>query len=107
MDNQNEFYGDGFRHRRPPGPILVAPGAHSEGFVPVERPSTTDRPIEMSRLLPRPSLDIEVNELVDLSGSGGQHARSGGLTRIHHDQWNGSDAESLVSQAASSSNFSR
>ena len=104
MDNQNDVCGEGFRHRRPP--IVVATGAHSEGFVPVERASL-DRPIQMSRLLPRPSVDIEVNGLVDLSGvQHEQNARSG-LSRLHHEQWNGSDAESLVSQAASSSNFSR
>jgi hypothetical protein len=101
MDNPNEVYGEGFRHRRPP--ILVATGAHSEGFAPVERASA-DRPIEMSRLLARPSVDIEVNDLSVIHHE--QNARSG-LSRLHHEQWNGSDAESLLSQAAASSNFSR
>ena len=91
MENQNEHFGEGFRHRR--HPILVAPGAHSDGFIPERTP---DRPIEMSRLGLRPSVDIEVNDLVELSDSNG---RSG-------QQWNGSDAESLVSHAGSSG-FSR
>jgi hypothetical protein len=92
MENQNEKFGDGFRQRRN-GPILVATGAHSDGFTPERTP---ERPIEMSRLLLRPSVDNEVNELVELSDTNSRSAQ----------QWNGSDAESLVSNAGSSG-FSR
>ena len=88
--NQNENFGDGFRHRRQP--ILVATGAHSEGFTPERTP---ERPVEMTRFVPRPSVDAEVNELVEF------HEQP----RMSH--WTGSDAESLISQPASTSGFSR
>ena len=88
--NQNENFGDGFRHRRQP--ILVATGAHSEGYTPERAP---ERPVEMTRLVPRPSVDAEVNELVEFHDQ----------PRTSH--WAGSDAESLISQPASTSGFSR
>ena len=92
MNNEHEDFGDsGFRNRRQP--ILVATGAHSEGFVPDRTP---ERPLEMSRFVPRPSVDSEVTELVEF------HDRS------RPSNWVGSDAQSLISQPVSSaSGFSR
>jgi len=101
--SQNEIFGsEGFRHRRQP--LLVATGAHSDGFLPERAP---ERPIEMSRLLPtRASTDVEVNELVAINDPNRPN-----LNRLHQssDPWAGSDAESLVSSHAASSNggFSR